>query len=211
MAIGTLVIARHHESVWNKMGKWTGTRNVGLTEYGLEASYKMGELIKDIHIDQAFISSQIRTFQTYSQMIMAMGQSNVSVRESSALNERDYGDYTGKNKWEMKELLGVEQWEHVRRGWDVPVPHGETLKMVYQRAVPFYLHTILPVLKEGKNVLMVSSGNAIRSITKYIEDISDEDIQNLEMLFGGILIYQVDEEGRMIKKEIRQIKSHVNA
>lgn len=206
-----LIIARHHESDWNKQGLWTGMRDRHLTDYGFEKSEQMGSLIKDIQIDQAFASMQVRSIETLSSMLEAMGQFHVPTQHSSALNERDYGDYTGKNKWDMIELLGKDAWEAVRREWDYPVPHGETLKMVYERVVPFYKETILPCLKNGKNVLIVSHGNAIRALMKYIEKIPDEHMKDLSMLFGAVLVYEVDADGCMISKEIKQTESHVNA
>jgi len=83
--------------------------------------------------------------------------------------------------------------------------------MVYERAVPFFLKEILPKVKEGKNVLVVAHGNSLRAIMKYIENISDEDIKNVEMPFGGIYIYDLDQNGHQIKKEIRSVPSEVNA
>jgi 2,3-bisphosphoglycerate-dependent phosphoglycerate mutase len=209
--MGKLIIARHHESEWNKLGLWTGMRDRHLTDYGFKKSEEMGCLIKEIHIDNAFASMQVRSIETLSSMLEVMEQYKVPTKHSSNLNERDYGDYTGMNKWDMIKSLGEEKWEKIRREWDCPVPKGETLKMVYERAVPYYLSHVLPLLNEGKNVLMVSHGNAIRALMKYIENISDENVHSLEMLFGGVLIYEVDKEGHMIKKEIRQVKSNVNA
>ncbi len=208
--MGKLIVVRHHESEWNKLGKWTGVTDVDLTDYGYEMSTKMGSLIKDQNIDQAFVSEQVRTLETL--LCMEDGVCiDVPITKSSALNERDYGDYTGKNKWEMEKILGKEEFDNLRRGWDYPVPNGETLKMVYERVVPFYLGTLLPILREGKTVLMVAHGNSIRALMKYIENISDEDVQKINMLFGAVVIYDLDAEGHMIKKEVREIKSNVNA
>src|SRR4051812_41907273 len=131
---GKLILARHHESEWNKLGKWTGAQNVGLTPYGFDMSRKMGHLLKGLIIDQAFASAQIRSLETL--LCMEDGICiDVPIIRDAALNERDYGDYTGKDKWEMEKLLGETEFENVRRGWDYPVPHGETLKMVYERVV----------------------------------------------------------------------------
>ena len=208
--IGKLIIARHHESTWNKLGKWTGCTNVELTEYGLEMSRKMGKLLSGIPVDVAFASNQIRTLETL--LCMENGACiDVPIHRSAALNERDYGDYTGKDKWEMEKILGEEEFNKLRRGWDYPIPHGETLKMVYDRVVPFYLQTILPILKEGKDVLIVAHGNSLRALMKYIESISDEDVSKLEMLFGDIVIYTLTDAGKMLTKEDRAIPSEVNA
>jgi len=209
--MGKFIVIRHHESDWNHKGLWTGIRDRHLTEYGFRKSEEIGALIKDIKIDHAFASMQVRTIETLSCILETTEQFHVSVEHCAALNERDYGDYTGKDKWEMEKVLGEDGWNAVRRDWNCPVPHGETLEMVYNRTVPFFQNTILPHIQNSENVLMVSHGNAIRSIMKYIEDIGDDDIKNLEMLFGEVIIYELNTEGKMISKEVRRIESKVNA
>lgn len=203
--MGMFIVARHHESEWNAKGLWTGSRDTHLTERGFAGSAQMGLLISDIKIDQSFASTQLRSLETLSGMLGAMQQFSVPLTRSSALNERDYGDYTGKNKLEMKELLGDEAFEHLHRDWDYPVPNGETLKVVYERVVPYFLSHILPQLQAGKNVLLVSHGNAIRSLMKYLEQISDEGVSDIEMLFGSVLIYTLDTEGHMQSKIVRTL------
>lgn len=209
--MGKFIVVRHHESDWNHKGLWTGMRDRHLTEYGFKKSEEMGCLIKEIKIDHAFASMQVRSIETLSSMLEAMGQFHVPTEHSTALNERDYGDYTAKNKWDMEKILGEEGWNAVRREWNCPVPNGETLKMVYERTVPFFLETILPHLIKGENILMVSHGNAIRAMMKYIENISDDEVKNIEMLFGAVVIYDLDESGHSVKKEIRKTESVVKA
>ncbi len=208
---GKLLLARHQESEWNKLGKWTGRRDRHLTDYGFEKANEMGNLIKDIPIDFAFASMQVRAVETLSCILSTNNEDEIPAEHNAALDERDYGDYTGKNKWEMEKLLGKETFKELRRGWNYPIPHGETLQMVYERAVPYYLQTILSKIKEGKNVLVIAHGNSLRSIIKYIESISDQNIADFEVPFGAILIYSVDEKGRMVTKEIRAIPTNVPA
>lgn len=208
---GTLIIARHHESEWNKKGMWTGTRDVHLTEYGFKKSDEMGTLLKDTRIDNAFASMQVRTIETLSCMLNTLGLFHVPAQYVHALDERDYGDYTGKNKWEMKEAIGEEAFDHMRRDWDYPIPNGETLKMVYERVVPFYREVVVPLLSEGRNVLIVSHGNALRALMIYLESIPTEKAQDLAMLFGAVVLYQVDESGKMTGKQVRETVSEVNA
>lgn len=204
---GKLVIVRHQESEWNKEGIWTGSRDVHLTPFGFEESKGMGELVKDICFDQAFASMQVRTIETLSSMLsVCMADAVLPTEHVSALNERDYGDYTGKHKFEVEKLIGEDEFNKLRRGWDYPVPNGETLKMVYERAVPFYVEKVVPLVSAGKNVLLVSHGNTIRSLIKYIENISDEDISNVEMLFSDVVIYDLDTDGHMVSKEVRSLK-----
>ncbi len=209
-APGTLFIARHHESLWNKSGTWTGSRDVHLTPFGKKMSYEMGLQVREFKIQQAVCSMQCRSKETLEEMLRAMGQEDVPVLRDAAINERDYGDYTGKNKLAMKELMGEAEFNRMHREFTYPIPHGETLKMVYERAVPFYLETILPMLRSGKNVLVVSHGNTIRSLMKYIESISDDGIKDVEMPFGNVLIYRVDTDGRLISRDERFTQSYVS-
>lgn len=204
---GKLVIIRHGESEWNALGKWTGTTDVHLTSKGYHEAALMGECIKDIRLDYAYISQQIRTKETLEGVLDASGQYDVPYEISAAINERDYGDLTGKNKWEVQKEIGEEAFHGIRRSWNYPVPHGETLKMVYERAVPFYQQTVLPRLKKGETVLLVAHGNSIRSLVKYIESVSNDDIGKVEMIFGTALIYTVAENGKVIHKEERHIDS----
>ena len=168
---GKLLIARHHESEWNKKGLWTGSRNVHLTPYGVLKSEEMGLRISDIRIDRAFTSKQARAIETLAAMLKALKLDHLPIEHVHALNERDYGDYTGKNKWDMEQLVGADAFEAMRRGWDYPIPNGETLKTVYERVVPFYIGTVVPLLAAGENVLIVSHGNALRALMIYLESI----------------------------------------
>ena len=208
---GTLIIARHHESEWNKLGLWTGLTDVHLTEYGFEKSKEMGRLLKGVPIDCAYTSTLVRAKETLEAMLSAAGDTRVPTERTAALNERDYGDYTGKNKWKVEQSLGKEAFDHIRRDWDYPVPHGETLKMVYERVIPFYLGTIVPRLVEDQNVLIVAHGNSLRALTIYMESIPHEKARDVETLFGAVILYQVDEKGKMLSKEVRQVDSAVNA
>ena len=209
--MGKLILARHHESEWNKEGKWTGLRDRHLDQYGFKKSEDMGLLIQDIKVDQAFASMLVRSIETLSCMLNVCKRFEIPTEHSAALNERDYGDYTGKNKLEMEELLGEEEYKKLRRGWNYPIPNGETLEMVYARVEPYYLQNILPKVREGKNVLVVAHGNSLRALIKYIENISDEGIADVEMPFGAVIIYDLDNEGHMANKEERQTESQVPA
>lgn len=207
--VGKLIVARHAESEWNATGQWTGTRDIHLSEKGFRESGQLGRLLKklSLHIDIAYCSEQIRTRETLEGVLDAAQQFTVDIVRNKALNERDYGDYTGKNKWEMKELIGEEAWNNVRRGWDAHIPNGETLKTVYERVVPFYEETILPLLMQGKNVLIVAHGNSIRALMKHLESISDEHVGELEMLFGSIVVYDLNDDGSLKEKSVSVIDS----
>ena len=127
----------------------------------------------------------------------------VQTIEDPALNERNYGIYTGKNKWQIKEHVGEEEFQKIRRSWDYPIENGESLKQVYQREIPYYLEEIEPKLKQGKNVIMVSSGNGIRALVKYLENIPDAKISELEVGTGEAIVYQIDQDGKVIGKEVK--------
>lgn len=203
---GKLILARHAESEWNATGKWTGITDVHLSEKGFHESALLGLALKDteLTVQQAYCSNQVRTLETLQGILNTSQQLDVPLLRSEALNERDYGEYTGKNKWDMQKLVGDKEFTAIRRGWNHPVPGGETLKTVYQRVVPFYQQSILPNLIEGKNVLVVAHGNSLRALIKYLEKISDAAVEDLEMPFGNILIYDVDNKGRMTaKQEVR--------
>lgn len=206
---GKLIVARHAESEWNATGQWTGITDVHLSEKGFKESAMLGKALKELEIpvDVAYCSQQIRSRETLEGMLNASQQFDVDINVSGALNERDYGEYTGKNKWEIKEAIGEEAFNQIRRGWDAPVPGGETLKMVYERVIPFYADTILPLLNEGKNVLLVAHGNSIRALMKFIDSISDEDVSQLEMIFGRIIVYDVSDEGLKVSSSSTQIDS----
>jgi 2,3-bisphosphoglycerate-dependent phosphoglycerate mutase len=111
----------------------------------------------------------------------------------------------------MEKILGHAEYNKLRRSWNYPVPKGESLKDVYDRAVPFYLEKILPAVQSGNNVLVVAHGNSLRALIKYIENKSDEEIALIEVPFGSIAIYDLDKDGKMIDKETRQTQSNVPA
>lgn len=202
---GKLILVRHAESEWNVLGKWTGRTDVNLTKKGQREAQQLGEIIKDIELHHSYSSEQIRTVQTLTHLLESAGIKGLPHDKAPHLNERDYGNYTGLNKWEVLEQLGEHTFNRIRRSWDEPIPGGETLQMVYERAVPFYKEHILPKLLQGKNILIVSHGNTIRSLIKYLEDISDQDIVEVEMPFGHMLIYHVVPDGRHHSKELRTI------
>ena len=198
-----LVLVRHGTSIYNEKGLWTGWDDPELNEKGKEDAQTAGENLKDIHFDEAYCSELIRHKQTLRIILDTIKQPDVPTTESNALKERDYGDYTGKNKWEIKKNVSEKEFLGIRRGWDYPLPNGESLKQVYEREIPYYESTILPQLKEGKNVLIAGSGNNLRALVKYLEDISDDQISKVEIAPGEIYVYEINELGEVTHKEIR--------
>jgi len=203
-----LVLVRHGTSEYNIKGLWTGWDNPPLHEQGIEEAKRAGESLKDIHFDYMYASALLRAEQTLDEIKKIIGQEDIPTTANTLLNERNYGDFTGKNKWQVKKEVGEEIFQKIRRSWDYPIPNGESLKQVYEREIPYFVSTILPQVKTGKNVLIVSSGNALRAIVKYLEHTSDEAITGLEFGLGEAYVYEIDRNGNVTHKEIRA--SNVN-
>lgn len=201
--MGTLILVRHGISEWNKLGEWTGWTDVELAPEGYEDATRAGDALKDIHIDVAYSSNQKRAFQTLKTLLAEKNQPDLNITQTSALIERNYGDYTGKNKWEVKEQLGEDRFHQLRRGWEYPIPNGETMKDVYGRVVPFYQQEVLPLLQSGQTVILAASGNSLRALVKYLENLSNDELAELEIGLGEIHMYSVTEDGRISNKQIR--------
>lgn len=200
--MANLILVRHGESLWNKKGIWTGWTDIGLSEKGKEESRNAGEKLKGFSIDITYTSPLIRAKQTLDEIKNVLGLTNLLTFENKALNERNYGIYTGKNKWQIRKEVGAKQFKQLRRGWDSPILNGETLKDVYNRVVPYYKDEILPKLKGGKNVLIVAHGNSLRALVKYLENIPDSEIENLEIETGKGYLYKIDSAGNIASKQI---------
>jgi len=197
-----LALVRHGESTWNARGIWTGWQDPPLSQKGIEEARQAGEQLKGISFDIAFVSDLIRAKQTLDEILTATGQ-KPEIIETQALRERNYGEHTKKNKWGILKELGEEKFKKLRRGWNDPVPNGETLKDVYSRVVPYYRNGILPNIKQGKNVLISAHENSLRALVKYLDGLSDSDVENLEIATGEVLIYKIDKNGKVTSKEIR--------
>ncbi|MBW4061465.1 2,3-bisphosphoglycerate-dependent phosphoglycerate mutase [Candidatus Saccharibacteria bacterium] len=203
--MGKLVIVRHGESEWNARGVWTGTTDVHLTAKGRADAAKMGELLGDVRFDHAFASEQVRTHETLDELLKTAAQSDVPRSYSHALDERDYGDYTGLNKWQVRDQIGEAAFEALRRSWDYPMPNGETLKDVFARTTPYFKEVIAPALATGKTIILAAHGNSIRSLVKLIEQIPDDKIADVEMIFGTCLFYDFDDSGKLTGRTERHI------
>ena len=189
--MANLILVRHGESEWNQKGLRTGLTDIGLTEKGKNEARFAGEKLKNIPIDLAYTSVLLRAKQTLDEIKKVLNLENLPTTENAALNERDYGIYTGKNKWEIQKEVGNEKFQEIRRGWDAPIGKGESLKDVYDRVVPYYETEILPKLKEGKNILISAHGNSLRALVKYLDNLSDTEVENLEIPTGQIYIYNI--------------------
>ena len=199
-----LFLVRHGKSEWNKLGLWTGWTDVGLDEDGVREAELAGKALKDEHIDVVYTSELKRTHETFAHLKEAADKMHLTHTPHAALNERHYGVYTGKNKWQIKEEVGEETFQNMRRGWDVPIPEGETLKDVHARVMPYYEENIKRDLVAGKNVLVVAHGNTLRALAKHLEGLSDVEISEVEFETGAVHAYHLDAEGKVEKKEVKK-------
>ena len=196
-----LVLVRHGQSVWNAKGLWTGLMDIPLSDKGEDEAKHTGLILKNYKFDVAFTSTLKRAQQTLDILLKESGQQETPIIKSAALNERDYGIYTGKNKWEVEKKIGGAEFLKIRRSWDFPIPKGESLRQVSERVYPYYVESILPFLKEHKNVLIAAHGNSIRALIKHLDNVSDDKAPMIEVTTGEADIYTMDEAGNVIRKE----------
>jgi 2,3-bisphosphoglycerate-dependent phosphoglycerate mutase len=188
---GTLMLVRHGESLWNARHVWTGLTDIGLSKKGEEEAKHVAQLLRGKPITHAFTSKLTRAIQTLNIILDELHISSIPVESHEALNERDYGVFTGKNKFEVKDALGDTAFLALRRSWDYPIEKGESLKQVYERVVPYVTAHIYPLLFQGAHVLVSAHGNSLRALIKHIESISDDDIAQVELKTGEIRTYSV--------------------
>ena len=203
MKIRNLILVRHGQSEWNEKNLFTGWENPGLTEKGSEEAKHAGMLIKqlDIRFDCLFTSALVRAQLTGSIILDKIDQTDLNIIKDKALNERFYGDLQGLNKDECREKWGEDLVQTWRRSFDKGPPGGETLKETGERVLPYYLNDIHPLILENKNILITAHGNSLRSLIKYLDSISDEDIVKLEIPTGAPIHYQFDENGKVVNKK----------
>lgn len=197
-----LVLVRHGQSEWNALGLWTGQEDISLTEQGKAEARKAADHLRNITLHKAHTSSLSRTKQTLDEIKSALNHTDLETVSHKALDERHYGDYQTKNKWEIKEQIGDEAFTKLRRNWDHPVPNGETLKDVHARVLPYYEEHILEDLKAGKNIIVAAHGNSLRALMKHLDEIDDEHVHELEIGTGEVVIYEISEDGAVIEKSV---------
>jgi len=198
-----LFLVRHGKSEWNKLGLWTGWTDVDLIDEGYEEARKAGEALKDEEIHIVHTSPMKRTHQTFEKIKEIAGKLGLIHESHEALNERNYGIHTGKNKWQVKEEVGEDEFTKIRRGWDTPIQDGETLKDVHTRVVPHYEEKIKSELQTGKNVLVVAHGNTLRALIKHLDNLDESAVCELEVGTGEVHCYEIDENGKVLGKEIK--------
>ena len=159
--------------------------------------------LEDIDLHRAYSSELTRAKHTLDEIVNHLDKTDVDRSEHAELNERDYGELTGKNKWQVRDEYGEEKFQAWRRSWDHPVPGGETLKDVSERVLPFYEQHILEDLKSGKNVIVAAHGNSLRALIKHLDEVADDQSHEVEIMTGEVLVYEIDDNGKLLKKEIR--------
>ena len=213
-----LILTRHGQSIWNAENRFTGWVDVELSEKGKEEARKSGDLLNklNIRINISYTSYLKRAIETLTIILKSL---SLPMKFNTAweLNERHYGSLTGLNKEETKKKIGEEQFKKYRRSWDVApplmandsnylenfsplnsgipenkIPLSESLKNTYERVIPFYDFEIKKNLENGKNILISAHGNSLRALCKYLFNISDTKINELEIPTGNPLVIEFD-------------------
>jgi 2,3-bisphosphoglycerate-dependent phosphoglycerate mutase len=221
-----LVLVRHGQSTWNLENRFTGWTDVGLTDLGRDEAHEAGKLLREggYVFDVAYTSVLRRAIQTLWTVLQELNLEWIPVTNAWQLNERHYGALQGLNKAETAEKFGEAQVKTWRRSYDVPppaleldderhprfdpryasltpeqLPATESLKITLDRVLPYWHSTLSPVIKSGKRVIIGAHGNSIRALVKYLDDISETDITELNIPTGLPLVYELDEDLKPIK------------
>ncbi len=194
----TLVLVRHGQSQWNLENKFTGWVDVPLTEQGEQEARRAGKQLKGLHFDIAFTSDLQRAQKTLAIILSEIDQTNLTIIKDKALNERHYGDLQGLNKAETAKKFGDEQVKIWRRSYDIAPPNGESLKDTAARTIPYFDTQIIPLLKEGKNVLVAAHGNSLRSIVMHLEHLTKEQVLELNLETAVPRVYDLDQNLKIL-------------
>lgn len=196
-----LVLIRHGQSQWNLENRFTGWIDVPLSPKGEEEARKAGEKIKGFKFDKVYTSVLQRAIKTYELAAEAAGFNNLPVEKDIALNERMYGDLEGLNKDDTRDKFGAEQVQQWRRSYDIAPQNGESLKDTADRVLPYWYSHIEPDLKAGKNLLVVAHGNSLRALMMHLDNLSKEEVIDLEIPTGEPILYEFDENMNVINKK----------
>jgi 2,3-bisphosphoglycerate-dependent phosphoglycerate mutase len=226
MATHRLVLLRHGESEWNQANLFTGWWDAQLTALGESQATGSGVLMSEhgVKPDVVHTSLQTRAIRTAELALFAMGRSWIPVRRDWRLNERHYGDLTGRNKAETAARFGAEQVKVWRRSYDIPpppiaednphnpngderyaqvprdqLPRTECLKDVVARLLPYWEDGIVPDLRAGLTVLVAAHGNSLRALVKHLDEIGDDEIVELNIPTGEPLVYDLGDDLRPVE------------
>ncbi|MBF1204069.1 2,3-diphosphoglycerate-dependent phosphoglycerate mutase [Fusobacterium pseudoperiodonticum] len=220
-----LVLIRHGESAWNLENRFTGWKDVDLSPKGIEEAKAAGKILKEMNLvfDVAYTSYLKRAIKTLNIVLEEMDELYIPVYKSWRLNERHYGALQGLNKAETAKKYGDEQVHIWRRSFDIAppsidkdseyypksdrryadlpdseIPLGESLKDTIARVLPYWHSDISKSLQEGKNVIVAAHGNSLRALIKYLLNISNEDILNLNLVTGRPMVFEIDKDLKVI-------------
>ena len=198
-----LVLVRHGQSEWNAKNLFTGWKDPGLTDQGIEEAVNAGISISERNIEFArMFTSALKRAQITGQIILdGIDQPHLKTIKDQALNERDYGDLAGLNKDAARKEWGEEQVHIWRRSYDIPPPGGESLKNTAERVLPYFNAEILPRLTQGENILVAAHGNSLRSLVMQLDNLSKEEVIELEIPTGAPIIYTFSGNESPISKE----------
>ena len=193
-----LVLLRHGESQWNLENRFTGWVDVPLSPRGMQEAKDAGEKLRSFTFDRAFTSVLARANETLRLALEAIGQTGIPVEKDKALNERMYGELQGLNKDETAKKYGDAQVKIWRRSYDVRPPGGESLKDTAERVLPYYNGTIKPHLLKGDTILIAAHGNSLRALIMELEQLSREQVLELNIPTGAPLLYELDNTGKVL-------------
>ncbi|WP_203631226.1 2,3-bisphosphoglycerate-dependent phosphoglycerate mutase [Lentilactobacillus fungorum] len=214
---------RHGESQANRDNIFTGWSDVALTQKGVAQAHAAGKIIKaaNIQFDDVHTSFLKRAIITTNIVLDEVGQNDIAEHKSWRLNERHYGGLRGQNKLAVKQRVGEKQLKIWRRSftvvppkltkrdedprydrYGVKIPLAESLEMTMQRLIPYWVDQIAPKLLAGKNQLVVAHGSTLRALIKFLENVSDEDIPNVEVPNGKPIRYDFDKRLNIVAKQL---------
>ena len=221
-----LILVRHGQSEWNLENRFTGWVDVDLAPKGKLEACKAGELIKEqkIKFDHFFTSYQKRAINTLKLILNTLRINDAQIVKAWELNERNYGSLTGLNKDEMKKKLGEKKVHEFRRSWNVPpdplnknspyhpsnieayrdipkknIPDTESLKDTYERVLPYFKKKILSKLKDNNNILVSAHGNSLRAICKFLFQLDENKITQLEIPTGNPMFINFTNKAKITK------------
>jgi len=221
-----LVLLRHGESQWNKENRFTGWVDVDLSEKGVQEAKAAGQLLKaeGFKFDRAYTSVLKRAIRTLFRSLYEADQMWIPITQDWRLNERHYGALQGLNKAETVEKYGDKQVFEWRRSYSTPpppldkndpahpskdprykkvppqlLPNSEALKNTLERFLPLWKEEIAPKVKKGENILIVAHGNSIRALIKHLDNVSEDEISELNIPTGIPLVYELDDNLKPIR------------
>lgn len=204
-----LVLLRHGESQWNLENRFTGWVDVPLSPKGEQEAHEAGEKLKSYKFDKAFTSVLKRANDTLRVVLKILKQEHIPIEYDKALNERHYGALQGLNKAETAQKYGDQQVKIWRRSYDIPPPkdvtelnpdgYSESLKDTAARTLPYFESKILPEVRAGKNIIVAAHGNSLRSIVMRLDNLTREQVLELNIPTGVPLLYVYDNRGNIIE------------